>query len=240
MEAKPSNSVPPRNLRAVSPSDVVFSHEVFQRGSVVSVETPFNDRFQGEVVAFDEANKALLLKSSSIGQNQRKTTDVRMVNMAYVTNVTIEMEASTHDGPRAPPVHVNIEKISSRMAKHADERRKMAAAIAGGVSAEGISLFIAVRKTIEEVSWQGKDIMVMNSVRIQPPYRPENCVPVSRLHAVGKQPVAHIQKIVEKHLNDVQREQGKLATGAISRSHSTGRKAGQQSRYVRSDSTGKY
>lgn len=56
---------------------------------------------------------------------------------------------------------------------------------------------------IEEVTWHEKDILVMNSVRIQPPYRPENCVPSNEAHSAEHQSVAHIRNIVEKHLKVV-------------------------------------
>ncbi|XP_022671449.1 protein LSM12 homolog [Varroa jacobsoni] len=181
--------------------------EVFQLGCVVSIESPFNERFNGEVIAFDDKHKALLLKSSSGGDNQRKTTDVRLVNMLYVSKMNIEREAPAHNSAPLPPAQVNIEKVKSRMMKHVDERRKMALAIAKGVSYDGLSLFLAIRKTIEEVTWHEKDILVMNSVRIQPPYRPENCVPSNEAHSAEHQSVAHIRNIVEKHLKDIRKEQ---------------------------------
>ena len=43
----------------------------------------------------------------------------------------------------------------------------------------------------------------MNSVRIQPPYQPENCVPSSDGVGLDHQSVAHVKNIVEKHLKDL-------------------------------------
>ncbi|OQR78500.1 protein LSM12-like [Tropilaelaps mercedesae] len=127
--------------------------------------------------------------------------------MSNMSKMDIEKEAPAHNSPPLPPAHVNIEKVRLRMTKHVDERRKMAVAIAKGVSCDGISLFLAIRKTIEEVTWQDQDILVMNSVRIQPPYRPENCVPSNESHSIEHQSVAHIRNIVEKHLKDHRKEQ---------------------------------
>ena len=181
--------------------------QVFQIGSVVTIESPFNDRFHGEVIAFDDKHKALLLKCTSGSENQRKITDVRLVNMAYVSKVNIDKEPPSHNSPTLPPAHVNLDKVRLRMLKHVDERRKMASAIAKGVSRDGITLFLAIRKTIEEVTWQDRDILVMNSVRIQPPYRPENCVPSNDSYSAEHQSVSHIRNIVEKHLKDLRKEQ---------------------------------
>ncbi|XP_003739488.1 protein LSM12 homolog [Galendromus occidentalis] len=172
--------------------------ELFQVGCVVTVENLCKERFQGEVIAFDEEHKALVLKCQTA---DRKTNDVRVVNLLCVTNINIESEAGT-TAP-SPPAQINIEKVRARIKKNNDERRKMAAAIAKGVSGEGISLFLAIRKTIEEVTWHDRDILVMNSVRIQPPYQPENCVPSHDAAGLDHQSVAHVKNIVEKHLKDL-------------------------------------
>lgn len=71
--------------------------------------------------------------------------------------------------------------------------------MAAGVSPEGQQLFLTITKTIEEVSWNGPNIVVMNQVTISPPYRPENCKGKNDSHAL-----THVRKIVEKHIKDQQ------------------------------------
>lgn len=46
---------------------------------------------------------------------------------------------------------------------------------------------------INEVTWQGKNIVVMNQVTITPPYRPENCKPVGKGDGDA---VNHVRRIV--------------------------------------------
>jgi len=179
--------------------------ELFQVGCVVAVENLCKERFQGEVIAFDEEHKALVLKCQTA---DRKTNDVRVVNLLCVTKLDIESEAGS-TAP-SPPAQINIQKIRDRIKVNNEERRKMAAAIAKGVSGEGISVFLAIRKTIEEVTWHDLDILVMNSVRIQPPYQPDNCVPSNDTVGLDHQSVAHVKNIVEKHLKDLKQSDNSL------------------------------
>lgn len=50
-------------------------------------------------------------ESNSGGENQRKSTDVRLVNLLYVSKMNIEKEAPAHNNPPPPPPYVNVEKV---------------------------------------------------------------------------------------------------------------------------------
>jgi len=47
-------------------------------------------------------------------------------------------------------------------------------ALQAGVSPEGQKLFIAISKTIQDIMWNGANIVVFNSVTIRPPYKVDN------------------------------------------------------------------
>lgn len=47
-------------------------------------------------------------------------------------------------------------------------------ALAAGVSPDGQKLFIAISKTIDQVTWSGPNIIVFNDVTISPPYKVDN------------------------------------------------------------------
>ncbi|XP_077555101.1 protein LSM12-like [Haemaphysalis longicornis] len=175
--------------------------ECFALGSVVSCKTCYDQVIEGEVLAFDQQTKALMLKCAS-SSGKANVNDIRMVNLNFVSELIVKKEASS--GPLAPPQPLNTEKLNTRVRQNTDERQRLAAAISAGVSHDGIRLFLAIRKTIDDVTWQGKNIIVMNQVTIVPPYRPENCKGKSDSDAS----VLHVRKIVEKHLRDQQKQGG--------------------------------
>ncbi|KAL3250132.1 hypothetical protein MRX96_055730 [Rhipicephalus microplus] len=160
--------------------------ECFSLGSVVCCKTCYDQVIEGEVLAFDQQTKALMLKCAS-SSGKANVSDIRMVNLNFVSELTVKKEAGSSQ--LTPPQPLNTEK-------------RLAAAISAGVSHDGIRLFLAIRKTIDDVTWQGKNIIVMNQVTIVPPYRPENCKGKSDSDAS----VLHVRKIVEKHLRDQQKQ----------------------------------
>lgn len=86
--------------------------------------------------------------------------------------------------------------------------------MADGVTPEGQQLFLTITKTIEEVTWQGLNILVMNQVIITPPYGPENC----KAKTKDCQALIHVRKIVEKHIKD---QQGQDQPSSAGNSQST-------------------
>ena len=55
-------------------------------------------------------------------------------------------------------------------------------------------LYFTILKTLNEVSWEGKNIVVMNSVVINPPYTETNCH--RRSEQTNSQAIEHVKKIV--------------------------------------------
>jgi len=47
-------------------------------------------------------------------------------------------------------------------------------ALQAGVSPEGQKLFIAISKTIQDITWNGANIVVFDNVTIRPPYKVDN------------------------------------------------------------------
>lgn len=71
-------------------------------------------------------------------------------------------------------------------------------ALQAGVSPEGQKLFIAISKTIQDITWKGSNIVVFNNVTIFPPYK------VANVHCENTDSGAykHVKKVVEKHIKD--------------------------------------
>lgn len=163
--------------------------EYFNIGSIVSCTTCYNQKIQGEVLAFDEGTKMLAIKSSA-ASGKRDVHDIRMVNLSFVSHIKVTKECND---PPPPLTSISIQKIQSRLRQNLDEKRRQVNYIGIGVTPEGQRAFNSIVKTLNEVRWNGKDIVVMDEVKIVPPYGPENCT--------GKegQLLSHVKKILQKH-----------------------------------------
>ncbi|XP_076030034.1 protein LSM12-like [Oratosquilla oratoria] len=177
------------------------SSEYFNIGSFVSCKTCFREELQGEVLAFDSHVKILTLKCPS-SSGRPSMFDIRLVNLSYVSQVTVMKEAPVAALPSLPSL--NLGKLNNRAKRSIDEKQKLLQAMQSGVTPDGQKLFLTIRKTIDEVSWRGANIVVMDQVVIVPPYLVNNVGEKDPKKEGSAKAVNHIKKIVEKHHKDQQ------------------------------------
>ncbi|KAF7993202.1 hypothetical protein HCN44_006262 [Aphidius gifuensis] len=166
----------------------------FGIGSTVACKTCYQKVIEGEVLAFDPQTKMLILQCpSSTGRSS--LNDVHIVNLSLVSDVQVKREVSPT--PIEPPQSLNLHRINTRVRNQIEEKKRMVKAIQAGVSPDGQKLFIAIAKTIQEITWSGQNIVVLNTVTIVPPYKVDNIQ-----GNIESKPYLHIKKVVEKHLKD--------------------------------------
>ncbi|KAK8389819.1 hypothetical protein O3P69_009071 [Scylla paramamosain] len=177
------------------------SNECFNIGSTVTCKTCFNEDLQGEVLAFDPHVKLLTLKSPS-SNGRSATYDIHMVNLSYVSQVTVMREAAGSPLPSLPSL--NLSKLSNRAKKSIDEKQRLIEAMQSGVSPIGQKLFLHIRKTMEEVKWAGVSILVMGQVIISPPYQIENVKEQKEGKESNSKTLPYVKKLVDKFHQDQQ------------------------------------
>uniref|UniRef100_U5EQH9 Uncharacterized protein n=1 Tax=Corethrella appendiculata TaxID=1370023 RepID=U5EQH9_9DIPT len=165
--------------------------DCFSIGSTVACTTCFKQLIEGEVLAFDQQTKMLILKCSS---NNSKLNDVYIVNLSLCSDVQVKKEVNSV--PEVPQ-SLNLQRLSTRARNQVEQKRMQVSALAAGVSQEGQHLFLAIARTINEVAWSGQNIVVFKEVTITPPYKVDNVTgnPESRQ-------LTYVKKIVEKHTSD--------------------------------------
>ena len=177
--------------------------DCFNVGATVSCRTCLDKDIEGEVVAYDAATKMLIVKSEATSARP-SLNNIHMLNLSFVSKVEVKKDTSTERAPE--PLSLNISRLNMRAREQIDKKKKLVKALKAGVSPEGQRLFTAINKTIDEVSWEAEEIVVMKTVRISPPYSPD-CV-------TGDAAASnHVRKIVEKHLKD-REEATRQAVGA--------------------------
>ncbi|TRY79182.1 hypothetical protein TCAL_01977 [Tigriopus californicus] len=178
-------------------SSVSLAFEYFMPGARVKCTSCYGDNLEGEVMAFDLNTRMLVLKMSATDRRPSHN-DVQMLNMNYMKDVKLLSEAKNNNGtPPADPPTLNIQRLKNRIGQNLVRKGRLIKAFKSGVSVEGQRLFQVISKTIDEIDWEGENIVVMRKVTITPPYKPENIKGVSDSKAV-----LHITKIVEKHVED--------------------------------------
>ena len=61
---------------------------------------------------------------------------------------------------------------------------------------QGQKIFDKLLKACNEVSWQGESILVLNHIRVDPPYAPEHCTLVDRSGGLDQHSLERVKKIV--------------------------------------------
>nr|CAD7259234.1 unnamed protein product [Timema shepardi] len=136
----------------------------------------------------------MLILKSSASNGRPSLNDVHIVNLSYVSDVQIKEDVNS---PLQPFPSINFQRLNTRLRNQVEDKRRLVAALAAGVSPGGQQLFLTISKTISDVRWHGSNIVVFNSVTIAPPYKLENIK-----GDVGSKAFIHIKKIVEKYLKD--------------------------------------
>ncbi|XP_045469037.1 protein LSM12 homolog isoform X2 [Harmonia axyridis] len=168
--------------------------DCFTLGSVVWCRTCCNTEFEGEVLSFDSNSKILILKCCS-SNGDPKLNDIHFINLSLVSELRVKRDSIS---PPEPLQSLNIERISIRLKNQVEEKRRILQAKSTNASTEGQSVFIAIAKVIDEISWKNSEIVVWNQeVIISPPYQLENIKGDPNNKGFN-----YIKKVVEKHWND--------------------------------------
>lgn len=187
-------------------------HEYFAPSSIVQCTTCLGETLRGEVEAFEPHKKLLILKSAHGSGKQL----INVVNLGFVENITVIKEPSVQQlsllqGQQSQPTSFNFNttKIQRRKQDAIDKKRRCIAPVK--INSVGQNVFMAIRKTIDDIRWEGDSILVMGQVAIPAPYKVDNVQTVVAKTAVNtattdidqQHAVTLIRKIVDKVWCDV-------------------------------------
>lgn len=172
-------------------STVADSISVFPIGSVVKCTTRIPTTIVGQVICYDNQARMLVLRDTS-----GPKAVLRFVNLALVEQVDSlderPSETVAYEGNSAPYEHVQ-ERLRRAVV------RKKASLLQANVSLEGQRCFVALRKTLEDVKWDGDSISVLGRALVRPPYTTESIEHVGEpTNNAVIQAVDHVRKILSK------------------------------------------
>lgn len=160
-------------------------------GGTIRCVTCLGNTNQGKVIAYDQKTKMLALRS--VTPNKLGQYDYSMVNVSWCSNLEVIEE------PSEPPetlLNLNIQKLERRKKINIDNKNKEINSLGNDVTPLAQHLYFTILKTLNEVAWDDKNIVVMNSVVIKPPYNDTSCHPKNE--KANNQAVEHVRKIVKK------------------------------------------
>lgn len=151
-------------------AEVSGSSRNFVEGQQVRVTTTLGEKFDGQVIAFDEKAKCVVFQDIGASGSRRS---LRFVVTSYIEDVKLI-------GKSESPLDLQISHIDLTFVKAREEaaiRQAEADAqrIGVGVSEEAQDIFDALSRTLP-VRWDKTTIVVMDDVRVSGAYRPENVV----------------------------------------------------------------
>jgi len=85
-----------------------------------------------------------------------------------------------------------VDKIDKKINTALEQKRRAVEKIGINVTPGAQKLFDTINKTFNDVKWNGKTIVVMDDVTIEPPYQEHSC-------RGSEKSREHIIKIVKKH-----------------------------------------
>lgn len=171
-------------------------------GAQIKCVTCLGNNVQGKVIAYDQQTKMLALRAPV--PNKPGYYDYTMVNVAWCSNLEVLEEPS--ESPE-PITTLNIQKLERRKKLNIDNKLKEMNSLGNDVSPLAQHLYFTIYKTLNEVEWEDKNIVVMNSVVITPPYDVNSCHSRS---GEAHPAVEHVKKIVKKFLDDYSAHQSQL------------------------------
>lgn len=158
-------------------------------GGTIRCVTCLGNSVQGKVIAYDQPTKMLALRWPT---SKPGYYDYTMVNVAWCSNLEVIEE------PSEPPEtlsNLNIQKLERRQKINVETKNKEINSLGTDVTPLAQHLYFTILKTLNEVEWDGKNIVVMKSVIINPPYSVTSC---HSRNGDNNQAVEHVKKIVKK------------------------------------------
>jgi len=168
---------------------------VFPLGAVVECQTMRRETVSGEVLCYDHATRLLVLRLSG-----GPKPEMRFLNLALVDHVAVVKNPPADHSALFP--YSTAAQGQERLKRA--ELKKCSSMPTVTVSSAGQHVFIAIRKTLEDITWEGENIVVLSRVAVRPPYTCDDVEPLPNLPpAILSQAVntaSHVKKILDKHL----------------------------------------
>lgn len=150
---------------------------------------------EGKVYSYNSFNNTLTLQTT---KKLQQPQSFKVIKCSFIKNLEVIGERpSTNLFKKQPikPAHVHIDRVNQHLQANLREAAKRNELIGKGVSSEAQFLFDMVYKTVSDTRWVDKNIVVLDSVEIFPPYKPGN---IRLINGSKAEAVTMVQRILQR------------------------------------------
>ena len=170
-----------------------------QIGSSVKITSVLGETFSGAVFSFDSESQLLVIEQPSLGDAKG---NIRLIRMGSISScVLIEPPKASKLDPIVLP-EINQSEVVARQKRALTKAHEDSMRIGNNVTVYGQAIFDCINKTMP-CEWDQQDIVVLNEVRIAPPYTPDHC----RSIADDQRLMERTKKVLAGQLHKLQTEQ---------------------------------
>lgn len=172
-------------------------------GFRVKVTNLLKETTEGKIYSFNSGNNTITLQTS---KKTQPPYSFKVIKCSFISSLEVIGEkpaANSFKRQNIKPSFVNIQRVDAALDTALVKAKKEDALRGKGVSPEGQAIFNLIYKTVPDTRWVGKDIVILDDIRILPPYKVENIV-----HNLESHSVKLIVKIVEKGWKRIEENAG--------------------------------
>jgi len=158
------------------------------------------EEIEGYLFAFESRLNCLVLHEKSSVDPKKK--NIRIMRASAITDVTIlQNSGSSEDGKLGAWNSLSPIDWKQQRAKEEQTIKRLQEEYSRPPGA--ISIFAALSKTYQCV-WDENDIIVMEAIKLSPPYRPEDLSTCS--NDVHAEAIVRVKKLLEREYGKLQKE----------------------------------
>lgn len=153
----------------------------------------------GKIYSINSSNNTITLQTG--GNNGSSKYDFKIIKCSFIKSLTVVGEKPNNNNFRRQhlkPQLVHLDRVEQFLQEQVATAKKTRELHNSGVSKEGQQIFDLLYKTIPDTKWVGKDIVVLDDIKVVPPYKTSNIITLHESQSIGL-----IEKIVQKCWNTI-------------------------------------
>lgn len=158
---------------------------------------------EGKIYSFNSAQNIITLQTNKKNQTPYQFKVIKCSFIKSLEVVGDKPSGNTFKKQFVKPSLVHLDRVEEFLRKEIEVSNKNNLLKGRGVSPEGQIIFDLIFKTVPDTKWVGKDIVILDDIKVTPPYKIDNIITIHETQSVHL-----IERIVERGWENIEKEQG--------------------------------
>ena len=153
---------------------------------------------EGKIYSFNSVNNTITLQTNRKNQT---VYDFKIIKCSFIKSLQViggKPNTNSFKKQTIKPSMVNLDRVETFLNQEIERSNKNILLKGKGVTPEGQIIFDLIYKTIPDTRWDGKDIIILDDIKVVPPYKIDNIV---KLHETPS--VDLIERIIERGWSNI-------------------------------------